>query len=114
MLILILLSIIPDSSTLDLIAIWKVESNWRLHPPPGDRGRSIGPLQIQYRYWKDSRVPGAWESCNDIGYACTVVRAYWKRYHATGSLDRALLHNGGPRRLRNNEYIRRFRLARGL
>lgn len=98
----------------DLKAIWEVESSCRLHPPDGDNGRSIGPFQISRDYWIDSRVPGTWEQCRDYAYARKVVLAYWKRYRGRDSLDRARLHNGGPSRRATADYIRRFKIARGI
>jgi len=68
----------------------------------GDGGKSIGPLQIQYAYWKDSGVGGEYKQCKDLEYAKRVVRAYWKRYCPKalkqGDLQTlARVHNGGPR-----------------
>lgn len=68
----------------------------------GDRGRSIGPFQIQRAYWIDSRQAGRYEDCRDARYARRVVLAYWKRWcpRALETLDQETLsrvHNGGPR-----------------
>jgi hypothetical protein len=67
----------------------------------GDGGRSIGPYQIQYAYWLDSRVPGHYGLVRDRAYAERVMRAYWQRYEPA-ALRRgdfevlARCHNGGP------------------
>ena len=66
----------------------------------GDRGRSIGPYQIQRAYWIDSGVAGRWEDCRDVEYARRVVKAYWQRYcpRALAQADLEVLarvHNGG-------------------
>lgn len=68
----------------------------------GDNGRSFGPLQIQYPYWKDSRTPGVFSRVHDRAYARRVVLNYWRRYcpNALRSEDLQWLartHNGGPR-----------------
>ncbi len=66
----------------------------------GDGGRSIGPYQIQWRYWKDSGVPGRYEQVRNPRYAERVMLAYWQRY-CPESLARqdyqtlARVHNGG-------------------
>jgi hypothetical protein len=68
----------------------------------GDGGRSIGPYQIQRAYWRDSGVPGRYESVQNPRYAERVMVGYWKR-HAPRELARgdyealARSHNGGPR-----------------
>ena len=67
----------------------------------GDGGRSIGPYQIQWAYWKDSGVPGSYRQVRDRRYAERVMIAYWKRY-CPDALARAdyktlaRIHNGGP------------------
>ncbi|GMU21222.1 MAG: hypothetical protein AMXMBFR13_13150 [Phycisphaerae bacterium] len=68
----------------------------------GDGGRSIGPYQIQWAYWKDSGVPGKYRQVRDPKYAERVMLAYWKRYCpkslARGDLKTlARVHNGGLR-----------------
>jgi hypothetical protein len=79
----------------------------------GDNGKSIGPLQIQYKYWLDSNTPGEWNNCRDLNYAKIVVHNYWKRYcpQALENLDYetlARIHNGGPSwfkgKAKNNTY----------
>lgn len=67
----------------------------------GDKGKSIGPYQIQYKYWKDSRVPGNWTQCRDPKYAERVMIGYWQRHcpKALKAGDAETLsrtHNGGP------------------
>lgn len=84
-------------------AIRQVETG--SHPKPanaiGDRGRSLGPYQIGRKYWRDSGVPGRYESVRDKSYAERVILAYWQRY-CSDALARgdwetlARVHNGGP------------------
>ena len=38
---------LPDRLGRTVAAIWGVESSYRLSPPDGDAGASVGPLQIQ-------------------------------------------------------------------
>jgi len=85
-----------------LSSLHGVESSYRLSPPPGDNGKSIGPYQIQWAYWKDSNVPGEYGDVRNKEYAEKVVLAYWKRYApiALDNLDfekLARCHNSGPR-----------------
>jgi hypothetical protein len=67
----------------------------------GDGGRSIGPYQIQYKYWRDSGVPGRYEWVRDRAYAERVVIGYWRKY-CPEAIDGgdwqtlARVHNGGP------------------
>jgi hypothetical protein len=67
----------------------------------GDGGRSLGPYQIQWVYWRDSGVPGSYRQVRDRHYAERVMVAYWKRY-CPDALARedyrtlARVHNGGP------------------
>jgi hypothetical protein len=87
-----------------LDAIRQVETGQ--HPDPanalGDQGRSLGPYQITYAYWKDSGVPGQYKQVRNRAYAERVVTAYWQRY-CPEALARndwrtlAKVHNGGPR-----------------
>ncbi len=82
-------------------ALWQVESSSRLTPPDGDDGRSVGPYQIQWAYWKDSGVPGDYYDCRGKEYSERVMLKYWARWcnDALGSGDwqtLAMIHNGGP------------------
>jgi hypothetical protein len=94
-----------------LAAMMMVESGGRCDVV-GDGGRSIGPLQIQYCYWRDSGVPGKYQDCKQPEYAKRVVRAYWKRY-CPNALKRgdlqtlARVHNGGPSGA-NPKYVKRY------
>lgn len=81
-------------------AIEKVESGGFVFAV-GDNGRSIGPLQIQYSYWLDSRVKGSYIWVLNRSYARQVAYRYMMRYerklleqHDYTGLAR--LHNGGP------------------
>jgi len=67
----------------------------------GDRGRSIGPYQISYSYWVDSRIRGTWERCHGRAYSEAVMLAYWKRHCPDAVRQRkfealARIHNGSP------------------
>lgn len=77
----------------------------------GDKGKSIGPYQIQKVYWQDATKgrQGSYTQCYNKKYSEQVVKAYWKRYAPTayrnvtrgkGTLkDKEILariHNGGP------------------
>jgi hypothetical protein len=67
----------------------------------GDGGRSLGPYQISRAYWRDSGVPGRYQSVRNQAYAERVMIAYWQR-HCPSALARhdwqtlARVHNGGP------------------
>jgi hypothetical protein len=67
----------------------------------GDGGRSIGPYQIQERYWRDSGVAGRYGDVRKSAYAQRTMVAYWTRY-CPDALARgdwqtlARVHNGGP------------------
>ena len=69
----------------------------------GDKGKSIGPYQIQQGYWQDARLTGTWEQClTDKSYSEQVMIAYWKRYcpkaFEAGDWETlARVHNGGPK-----------------
>lgn len=71
----------------------------------GDGGRSLGPYQIQWAYWKDAGLPGAYQQVRNPRYAERVMIAYWKRY-CPGALARrdyqtlARVHNGGATGIR--------------
>jgi hypothetical protein len=84
-----------------LEAIRLVESGGRWHPPDGDGGLAIGPLQIHRAYWQDSGVPGEYQDCRRLDYAERVLRAYMRRFvpKAWQSRDAEVIartHNGGP------------------
>jgi len=92
------LSATPQDRYLD--AIERVESRGNCNAV-GDGGRSLGPMQIQRSYWKDSGVTGRYEQVRDRAYARRVVIAYARRYEPA-ALRRgdwetlARLHNAGP------------------
>lgn len=80
----------------------------------GDGGRSIGPYQIKWAYWKDSGVPGTYAMVRDPRYAERVMLAYWKRYcpDALARCDYqtlARVHNGGHSGMRNASTIAYWR-----
>lgn len=66
----------------------------------GDGGRSLGPYQIQWAYWKDSGVEGSYPMVRNRAYAERVMIGYWKRYCPQALADGdyqtlARVHNGG-------------------
>jgi len=82
-------------------ALHQVETSGRTGAILGDKGRSLGPLQISRAYHADSRVAGAYEQVTDLAYARRVATAYLKRYApqawAQGDVETlARVHNGGP------------------
>ena len=84
-----------------LDAIAAVESNRNPHAI-GDRGRAVGVYQIHKLYWQDgTRILGVdwgYEEAKDPVKARQVVRAYLLHYGRGRSLlDKARIHNGGPR-----------------
>jgi len=82
-------------------AVNMVETGGRTGAILGDKGKALGPLQIHYTYWLDSRVPGSYSDCSNYTYSCKVMNGYFKR-HAQGFVIRedyqslARIHNGGP------------------
>jgi hypothetical protein len=89
----------PMDRLLDAIA--QVESR---HDPTavGDGGRAVGVYQIHPAYWADgTRILGVdwkYEEARDPQKARRVVRAYLCHYgRGKTLLDRARIHNGGPR-----------------
>jgi hypothetical protein len=84
-----------------LDAIAKVES--RDNPQSvGDSGRAVGVYQIHRSYWADgTRILGVrWDyrEAHDPQKARQVVRAYLSHYgKGKPPLDRARIHNGGPK-----------------
>ena len=87
-----------------LEAIREVETGGEKHGgrrATGDRGRSIGPYQVQRRHWIDSRLPGRFEDCRDPDYGRRELIAYWQRW-CPAALEQcdaevlARVHNGGP------------------
>jgi hypothetical protein len=91
-----------------LEAIRTVETG--THPDPtnalGDGGRSLGPYQIQERYWSDSRMRGRYDQVRNKLYAESTIVRYWRRYapHALACVHAptlARVHNGGPAGDRN-------------
>lgn len=107
---------LPESAfdrLLDAIAI--VESNGNPHAV-GDGGRALGAYQIHRAYWKDGTkflgVTWSYEQAKDPDKAREVVRAYLLHYGKDkGLLDKARIHNGGPRGYRKDatlSYARRI------
>lgn len=90
-----------------LDGIRAVESGGERYPAfaVGDGGRSLGPYQISYGFWRDAAAfkpelaEGTWAMCLIEEYAEKVVLAYWAK-HAPDMPsweNLARIHNGGPR-----------------
>ena len=83
-----------------LAAILAVEG-WK---GPGTKGTNgeVGPYQITYAYWQDSKVPGRFIECEGKEYSEQVMERYWKRYCPGAWLDddwetMAAVHHLGPK-----------------
>jgi len=61
-------------------AIHLVETGGRLGMIKGDDGKALGPLQIHYGCWKDSRVKGTYQQVTNLAYSIKVMEAYLIRY----------------------------------
>lgn len=106
-----------DEAKIDwlLDAIARVESN-RNARAIGDSGRAIGSYQIHKRYWKDGTrflgVDWSYAQARDPAKARQVVRAYLLHYGKDKTLlQKARIHNGGPRGHRKKctlKYARRI------
>jgi soluble lytic murein transglycosylase-like protein len=84
---------------LDAIALVESRSNPKA---VGDSGRALGLYQIHRRYWIDgTRILGvgwSYDEAGDPAKAREVVRAYLMHYGQGRSLlEKARIHNGGPR-----------------
>jgi destabilase len=93
-----------------LDAIARVESN-RNARAIGDRGRAIGTYQIHKRYWKDGTrflgVDWSYDQAKNPAKARQVVRAYLLHYGKDKTLlQKARIHNGGPRGHRKKATLR--------
>jgi hypothetical protein len=82
-------------------ALHQVETSGRLGAIEGDRGRSLGPLQISRAYFADSKVAGSYEQVIELEAAIKVASAYMRRYEPEawrqGNVEiLARLHNAGP------------------
>ncbi|UCD28723.1 MAG: hypothetical protein JSV03_16875 [Planctomycetota bacterium] len=103
--LMIVSSSLANSSVRPLFdAIREVETGGHSDPTnaKGDGGRSLGPYQITWAYWKDSALPGRYRMVRQKAYAERVMTAYWRRYcpHALTRHDfqtLARIHNGGPK-----------------
>lgn len=109
---------------LDVIQVVETGGLNRPAYPDGDDGRSIGPLQIGYTYWRDAvafdpSIGGCYEDCREPAYARRVVRAYMERYvpHAWAEADAEVIartHNGGPRGSEKESTLRYWRKVRDV
>ncbi len=102
----------PDEHSVDLLlnAIARVESNGNPRAV-GDGGRAIGAYQIHKPYWKDgTRILGvdwSYEHARDPAKARQVVRAYLLHYgRGRTLLEKARIHNGGPRGYRKKATLK--------
>ncbi|MBN1361264.1 MAG: hypothetical protein JW993_11760 [Sedimentisphaerales bacterium] len=102
----------PDEAGLDLLldAIARVESNASAKAV-GDGGRAVGAYQIHRLYWKDGTrflgVDWSYDCAKDPVKARQVVRAYLLLYGKGRSLlDKARIHNGGPRGYRKRATLK--------
>lgn len=93
----------PEDPQIGLLldAIARVESNGNARAV-GDGGRALGPYQIHESYWKDGTrflgVDWSYDCAKDPAKARRVVRAYLLHYGKGRSLlEKARIHNGGPR-----------------
>lgn len=99
-------------------ALRYVETGNQENPPDGDNGKSIGPYQISYAYWRDaynhrSSIGGKYQDCRKKDYSEKVIDAYmdrwapheWKIILRDQKFDAPTLlaaeviartHNGGP------------------
>ncbi|HOW72037.1 MAG TPA: hypothetical protein PKY77_15665 [Phycisphaerae bacterium] len=115
----------PLTATADmrsfLDAVAQVETGGSANPAlaRGDSGRSLGPYQISWKYWKDSGVGGSYRWVTNKAYAEQVMLAYWRK-HCPQALARrdyrtlARIHNGGPdgtREPKTSAYWQRVRQA---
>jgi len=86
-------------------ALHQIETGGALGPTIGDNGAALGPYQIHKKYFKDSKVKGAYPQCADLAFSRKVVTAYLKLYapKAWYISDCNVLfrtHNGGPAAMR--------------
>ena len=106
-----------DESGIDrlLDAIASVESN-RDSRAVGDGGRALGAYQLHKPYWQDGTkfmgVDWSYDQARNPAKAREVVRAYLLHYgRGRNLLQKARIHNGGPRGYRKKatlEYARKI------
>lgn len=82
-------------------AINQVETGGRAGLIYGDKGRTLGPMQISKSYWEDSKTYGNYFQCTNYNYSCRVITNWMNRYnkkewdaHNWEACARA--HNSGP------------------
>lgn len=81
-------------------ALNQVETGGKSGKIIGDNGAALGPLQIHYEYWLDSKTPGKYSQVVDYEYSKKVATNYFKlygrEYLARGDWESlARLHNAG-------------------
>ena len=97
-----------------LDALHWVEASGGTGPIKGDKGRSLGPLQISKAYWIDAKVAGRYEDCAGLAYSQKVAIAYFEK-HCPAALEDgdweklARIHNGGPTGHRRNSTLAHWR-----
>jgi len=94
----------PARLTLAAQAVWYAESNCQLHPPSGDGGRAVGPLQIwRIRVDDCNRIAGyrRWEYDDrlDLDESIAMFVASCLHYWPEGTIEQWCRHwNGSPTR----------------
>ena len=109
----------PSDYDLDRVldAIRIVETGGEKDPANavGDKGKSIGPFQIQRGYWQDAleydpSIGGTYTDCKDETYARRVIRAYLSRYVKNWDDQTvARVHNGGPSGAKKSSTLKYWR-----
>jgi len=98
-----------DLCPLFVNAIHQVESGGRLGEIKGDNNKALGPLQIHYGCWKDSRVKGEYKNCSDFNYSVKVMENYLNRF-CPKAVEKncfeimARTWNGGPSQKGTDKY----------
>lgn len=83
-------------------AINQVETGGKSGYILGDKGHSLGPMQIQENYFLDSQTKGHYLQCTNYNFSCVVVKNYLKRFNPEALKKKdwetcARIHNGGPK-----------------
>lgn len=90
-------------------AVWQVETGGRSGHIVGEHGE-LGPLQIGYKSFLDSRTAGEYKQCEQYKSSQQVVRNYLLRYarkafEAHDWQTCARIYNGGPNGLRKKKTL---------
>jgi len=80
-----------------------IESDWKAHPPDGDMGQAIGPLQIHKAVvvdvnlkYRKGKTYYTHEDMRERQYACWVAIRYMEMYSAETYEEAARLWKSGP------------------